>query len=92
MNALQSNRYMQFIEPMLALIYAYKSLFNVGHDSFRSESLTNFVTEAQQQMQEYVGFFLSLIACRRHFEILSFSCFAVVLFLNNQILFELQHR
>ncbi|VDD91347.1 unnamed protein product, partial [Enterobius vermicularis] len=52
MNALQTNRYMQFIEPMLALLYAFKSLFNVGHDAFRNEHLTSFLTQAQQQMQD----------------------------------------
>uniref|UniRef100_A0A0N5AQ58 PH domain-containing protein n=1 Tax=Syphacia muris TaxID=451379 RepID=A0A0N5AQ58_9BILA len=52
MNVVQTNRYIQFIEPMLAMMYAYKSLFNVGHDAFRSEFLTSFLTQAQQQMQE----------------------------------------
>uniref|UniRef100_F1KTZ7 DCC-interacting protein 13-alpha n=1 Tax=Ascaris suum TaxID=6253 RepID=F1KTZ7_ASCSU len=50
MNVLQSRRYSELIEPLLMLLYAFKCFFNVGHDAFRKDALTQFLTQAQQQM------------------------------------------
>ncbi len=51
MNALQSARYTQLIEPLLALIYSWKSFFSAGHDALKSDSVTAFLTQTQAKMQ-----------------------------------------
>ncbi|KHN84246.1 DCC-interacting protein 13-beta [Toxocara canis] len=50
MNVLQSRRYSELIEPLLMLLYAFKCFFNVGHDAFRKDAFTQFLTQVQQQM------------------------------------------
>ncbi|MFH4975056.1 hypothetical protein AB6A40_001765 [Gnathostoma spinigerum] len=51
MNSLQYSRYTRLIEPLVALVCAWRSLFNAGYDAFKSETLTNFLTHTQEQMQ-----------------------------------------
>lgn len=51
LNILQCTRYILLIEPMLSLIYAYKSFCSVGTDSLKQPEFAAFLSESQAKMQ-----------------------------------------